>query len=264
MKKDAIIFCAAGIPIHTYDKEYDKDNHWRYTDKLERQYETAIYKYKDYNIESNSYDYLVDNVKGFKWQIAYKFLTEFDFSNYEYVAFFDDDVITDIQSINKAINIAKENDFKIFQLSTVDGSEHTHQILFQNRTLQWSTTNFVEGMGPFFHVSLIPSLLEFWKFHEVKSGYGFDLLYTEITSSKAAVIHEVSMFHPPKSFYGYVYKYYDNSEAEQEMAHILMNVYPKFMKEVYGKDTGPFNRQYIVYDYKLLNPESQIIYYRTS
>lgn len=263
MKKDAIIFCAAGIPIHHYEKEYDKDNHWRFT-KDHRQYETAVYMYKDYDIESNSYDYLVRDIKGFKWQIAYKFLKEFDFSNYEYVAFFDDDVITDIQSINRAINIAKERDFKIFQLSTVDGSEHTHQVLFQNKSLITSTTNFVEGMGPFFHVSLIPSLLEFWKFHEVKSGYGFDLLYTEITNSKAGVIHEVSMFHPPKSFYGYVPKYYDNSEAENEMYHILVNVYPKFMKAVYNKDTGPFDRRYIVYNYEYVNPDQNVFYYRTS
>jgi len=263
MKKDAIIFCAAGIPVHTYEQEYDKDNHWRYT-KPHRQYDTIVYKYKDYDIEPNTYDYLVEGVKGFKWQIAYKFLTEFDFSNYEYVAFFDDDVITDIQSINRAINIAKENDFKLFQLSTVDGSEHTHQILFQNKDLRWSTTNFVEGMGPFFHVSLIPALLEFWKYHEVKSGYGFDILYTSITNTKAAVIHEVSMFHPPKSFYGYVPKYYDNSAAEQEMYHILVDVYPKFMKGYYNVDTGPFNRQYIIYDRQLINPESQILFYRTS
>lgn len=264
MKKEAVIFVPVGIPVYTYESEYDKDNHWRFVKDYKR-FDVVAYSYKDnFEPEAGTYDMLVPGMKGFKWDLARHFMENFDYSDYDYVAFFDDDVITDIQSIHRALDIAKENDFKLFQLSTLDGSEHTHQILFQNKELQYSVTNFIEGMGPFFHSSLVPTLLEFWNFHQVKSGYGFDLLYTEIVQQKAGVIHEVSMFHPPKSFYGYQPSYYDVSEAEAEMYHILTDVYPKFMKYKYDMNVGPFQRQYIIYNYKFLDPNKNILTYKTS
>ena len=245
--KDAVIFVPVGIPVH-YSDDYDKYNHWRWA-KENRNYDVIAYSYKDnFEVEDGTYDVLIKNQKGFKWELARHFMENFDYSDYRYAAFFDDDVITDIQSINRAIEIAKENDLKLFQLSTKNGSEHTHQILFQDKSLKFTITNFNEGMGPFFDSKVVPDLLDFWKYHNVKSGYGFDLLFTEIIQQKAGVIHEVSMFHPPASFYGYTPSYYDKSEAVQEMYHVLNVVYPEYMKTKYNKSTGPFNRQYIVYE----------------
>ena len=237
-----VIFCPVGIPIeHHY--AYDKENHWRFT-KPSRNYETVLYQYKDFDIEPNSYDTLIED-EGYKWDLAKHFLDTFDYRDYEYIGFFDDDLITDIHSVNRALEIAKKNNIKLFQLSTIIGSESTHAILHQNLNYTYSRTNFVEGMAPFLHSSLIPILLEFWKHHEVKSGWGFDMILSAITKERAGVIHEVSMYHPNKP------SYYDKQKAYDEMYHILMDVYPKFMKKQYDEDVTVFNDPKIEYEFTL-------------
>ena len=50
-----VIFCPVGIPLNYHDA-YDKDNHWRKTNGIQRNYETVVYQYKDFDIESNTYD----------------------------------------------------------------------------------------------------------------------------------------------------------------------------------------------------------------
>jgi hypothetical protein len=193
-------------------------------------YETVVYQYKDFDMESNSYDHLF-KCTGWKWEIAKQFLDTFDYSGYEYIGFLDDDLVTDIQSVNRAINIAKEKDIKLFQLSLNDDSEKQHVVTFQDQSMKFALTNFVEGMGPFVHVSLMPALVEFWKYHEVKSGWGFDIVMSSILKAKTAVIHEVSMHHVPKHN-----PYYDKSAAFAEMYDIMNNVYPKFMKGYYNEE----------------------------
>lgn len=248
--KKSLIFCPVGIPVAFHPPVYDPDNHWRYT-KENRLYDVVVYPYNDIEVEPNTYDYIVKGVKGYKWQIAKKFLTEFDYSQYEYIAFFDDDLITDIQNINNAITVAQENDIKIFQLSMLAGSECSHGILIQNPEWEFSRVSFNEGMGPFIHISLIPILLDFWKFHDVKSGYGFDAILTKITNQAAGVIHSSSMFHPPSTFKGYVPSYYNKNEADAEMAHIFNTVYPDFMYRKYGLYVSPL-KQLVYYLYEVV------------
>ena len=258
------IFVPVGIPVYNNPDLYDKDNHWRYT-KPERQYETYVYQYKDeIEIEPGTYDYLV-KAKGFKWELAYQFLKSIDYTQYEYIGFFDDDMITDIESINHAIDLAREQEVKLFQLSVHPTSEYTHTVVGNDPSKIFTLTNFNEGMGPFVHTSLIPAFLEFYDFHICKSGYGLDLIMSTMLKEKAMIVHDRTMFHPPASFYGYVPSYYDRSEAEQEMMYILDEVYPKYMKFKYNEDTGSFKRQFIIYGYKD-NPDHQgeILIYRTS
>lgn len=234
-----LIFCAVGNPVLTCDF-YDSENHWRYN-KPHRNYNTVVCNYKTDGFEpdENTYDVKYYDT-GYKWQIVNRFLQNFDYSDYEYVGFFDDDVITDIQSLNRAFEIAKENDFKLFQMSMKSGSESSHSILSQDTSLYYSRTNFVEGMGCIFHSSLIPILLDFWTLHECKTGWGLDIVFGAITKITPAVIHEVSMFHPPSSFKGYSPSYYNTREAVDEMNYILNSVYPQFMKKRYDENTGPY------------------------
>ena len=237
-----VIFCPVGIPLNFHDA-YDKENHWRFT-KEHRNYKTIVYQYKDFDIEPNTYDELIRDT-GFKWDLAKHFLDTYDYRDYDYIGFWDDDLVTDIQSINRAIEIATEKNIKIFQLSTIQGSDSTHQILHQNLSYKYSSTNFNEGMGPFFHSSLIPILLDFWKHHQVKSGWGFDMIFSAITKEKCGVIHDVSMYHPGKV------SYYNKGAAFSEMNEILTNVYPKFMKEKYNEDHSAFNDAQQEYEFTL-------------
>jgi hypothetical protein len=225
-----MLFCGA----------YKPQDHWRFVHD-NRKYEIICYQYNDFPIEQNSYDYHFI-AKGFKWQIARKFLNEFDYSQYEYIGFMDDDLVTDYQSINRAIEIATQNDIKLFQLSTIAGSESTHRILHQKKELKYSLTNFIEGMGPFFHISVMPKLVELFSYHDFKSGWGLDTIYSPILKEKAGVIHEVSMYHPPKP------SYYDKGEAFKEMDHVLGNVYPKFMKDTYNETVEFYNEKQVEYE----------------
>jgi len=154
-----IIFVPVGIPLNFHDA-YDKDNHWRYT-KDTRNYQTIVYSFNDYHIPEDTYDILVKDV-GFKWDMAKHFLETYDYRDYDYIGFWDDDLVTDIQSINRGLEIAKENDIKIWQLSTIKGADSSHGILHQDLGAKYTLTNFNEGMGVFFHSSMIPKLLKFF------------------------------------------------------------------------------------------------------
>lgn len=251
--RKSLIFCSVGSPIAFYPEAYDPENHWRLT-KPDRLYEVAAYRYNDIEVEPNTYDHISLDNKGFKWQIAHKFLTEFDWSGYEYVGFFDDDLISDIDNVNRAIRLAYDHDVKVFQLSTLEGSESSHGILHQRKDLEYSITNFVEGMSVFVHTSCIPTLLELWKLHDFKSGYGFDVILTKVLKEKAMVVHSASVYHPPASFEGYKPSYYKVEEANREMYHIFQSVYPNFMMGYYREFVLPLGGiQYVVYEEVGLN-----------
>lgn len=236
------IFVPVGIPLG-FHPAYDVNNHWR-INKPTRNYEVFAYTYNEFQPEVGTYDVLVRD-KGFKWELAKHFLETFDYKEFDYIGFWDDDLVTDIQSVNRALEIAQKNNIKMFQLSTIAGSESSHGILHQDLSKSYSITNFNEGMGQFVHSSLIEKMLKFFSMHDVKSGWGFDLIMSSIMKEKCGVMHEVSMYHPGKP------SYYDKGAANSEMVHILDNVYPKFMKEVYGEDVGPFREPHIEYEFTM-------------
>jgi hypothetical protein len=105
-----LVFCPVGNPL-TFDARFDKDNHWRYT-KDNRNYETFVLQYSEFKPEDGTYDGLAEQ-RGFKWNLAKEYLEKLEYKKYEYVAFFDDDLITDIQNLNRAFELAKERDLKI-------------------------------------------------------------------------------------------------------------------------------------------------------
>ena len=237
-----VIFVPVGIPI-AFHPAYDATNHWRIT-KPTRNYKVIAYTYNDFQPDFGTYDILIRD-KGFKWDLAKHFLETFDYTDYDYVGFWDDDLVTDIQSINRAIEVASKNNLKMFQLSTIAGSESSHRILHQDLSKSYSVTNFNEGMGQFIHSSLLDNILRFFQHHNVKSGWGFDLIMSSIMKEKCGVIHEVSMYHPAKP------SYYDKSAAHAEMEKILNEVYPNFMHDVYGEDVGPYREPQTEYEFTL-------------
>jgi hypothetical protein len=60
---------------------------------------------------------------------------------------------------------------------------------------------------------------------------------------KAGVMHEVSMYHPNRP------SYYDKSAAFAEMGKILGEVYPKFMKDRYNEEVGPYSESQTEYEF---------------
>lgn len=222
-----LIICPVGNPISFHDK-FDKENHWRYT-KEHRLYETLVFQYSDFQPEIQSCDESIKE-KGLKWFLVKKWIKTFDLSKYEYIGFFDDDIVTDIDNLNKALTIAKENDLKIFQMSVTSDSDVFYPILRNKEGIKYTKTNFVEVMAPVIHVSLIPLCIELWEKYDIYTGWGFDKVLTDLTKTDAAVIHECQMYHPLKI------SSYEKTSAFEEMNTLLYNVFPKFVKDKYNED----------------------------
>lgn len=222
-----LVFCPVGSPL-TFDDRFDKENHWRYN-KPNRLYETFAIQYGQYVPEEGTYDSLAVQ-SGFKWNLAKQYLEKLDYRKYEYIAFFDDDLITDIENLNRSFTLAKEKDLKIFQLSVTNDSDIFYPILRNKPGIKYTKTNFIEVMGPVIHSSLIPLCLDLWNKYDIYSGWGFDKVLCDLTKEDAAVIHCSQMYHPKKE------SSYDKSNAFAEMDKLLTDVFPKYMKERYGED----------------------------
>jgi len=225
----SLIICPSGNPVPSMDG-FDNDNHWRYTDRGHRDYETMVVSYNDFDHLKNTHDWIT-HMKGMKWSMVKNILSRLDISGYEYIGFVDDDVLMTADDINFAIDFARNKNAKIFQLSTSPGSDSYYRILHQNTDLSYSVTNFIEVMAPFIHVSLIPAVTEFWNRYEIDTGWGFDAVLSDITQEYPIVIHERSMFHPKKEV-----SEYDKTPAAMEHMECIGKIYPQFMKDKYGVD----------------------------
>jgi hypothetical protein len=226
----SLIICPVGNPI-SFNKNFDKNFHWRLKTK-ERNYDILLVCYKSAETfvpEEKTFDDLRYS-SGQKWKLIKTVLNDLNYSKYEYIGFFDDDLVTDIDSINEALKLASEKNIKIFQMSMADESDVFYPILRQNLRLKYTITNFIEIMGPFIHTSLIPICLELWNKYDIATGWGFDKVLCDLTKEKAAVIHTHSMYHPKRE------TSYNKTAAFAEMDVLLYDVFPKFMKEKYDED----------------------------
>lgn len=216
-----LIICPVGNPI-TFDVRFDEKNHWRYVHD-DRKYETLVFQYSDYVPDDNTYDRLIEQ-KGFKWSLVKEWLPKLDYTQYDYIGFMDDDLITDRENINRALDIAYEKDLKIFQMSVTQDSDMFYSILKNKPGVKYTKTNFVEVMGPFIHSSLIPKCIELWNMYDIYTGWGFDKVLCQLTETDAAVIHASQMYHPKRS------GNYDKSKAFAEMDTLLYEVFPRYMR----------------------------------
>jgi hypothetical protein len=216
-----LIICPVGNPI-TFDARFDQENHWRYVHD-DRKYETLVFQYSDYVPDHNTYDRLIEQ-KGFKWSLAKEWLPKIDYTQYDYIGFMDDDLITDRENVNRTLDIAYEKDLKIFQLSVTQDSDMFYSILKNKPGVKYTKTNFVEVMGPFIHSSLIPKCIELWNMYDIYTGWGFDKVLCQLTETDAAVIHASQMYHPKRS------GNYDKSKAFAEMDKLLYEVFPRYMR----------------------------------
>ena len=222
-----LIVCPVGMSMPTDPRWKDQD-HWRWTHN-ERDYETLLIVYNDFEPEPGSYDHLIRH-KGHKWQIMKAVARDIPLGKYNYIGCVDDDLITDIQNLNRAFELAKERNLKVFQLSVTNDSDVFYPILRNQPGVKYTKTNFIEVMGPVIHTSLIPLCLDLWNKYEIYSGWGFDKVLCDLTKEDAAVIHCSQMYHPKKE------SSYDKSDAFAEMDKLLYDVFPKFMKEHYNEE----------------------------
>ena len=239
MKKlnKALIISPTGGPMW-FDEQYDTHNHWRYT-KENREYETWVVNYNGYEIAPGTYDKEIGGFSGLKWDIILDVAKNYDLTAYDYIGCWDDDYATDIQSVNRCLEIARSMDMKWFQPSMTSWT--VYPCLEQNKEWVFSETNFTELGVPFFRQDIFYKVMRFmsdYKYAYTRSAdWGQDKVLHYYLRSPAYVIHEVSAKHmrPDSSTY-------DKSKAFQDMHYIMNTFMPDYMKQ-YGIDYVPTDVQ---------------------
>jgi len=221
----ALIVSPTGCPMF-FDDEYDKDNHWRFT-KPDRKYETVIVGFKeDYVPEENSYDTFFHYPIKYKWKQTPQLMSEKipQWVNYDYIGIWDDDYCTDIQSLNRALDLARMFDFPVFQQSLTSWT--VYPCLEQRNDAVFTKTNFTE-MGVCFYRNdvfrKVLRLLEAYQYNE--SEWGIDKIMCAYLGLPAFVVHETSIKHMRKE------SWYDKANAFKEMEYLTTDWFPKYMKE---------------------------------
>ena len=247
MTGKSLIICPVGIPM-TFKDDYDKENHWRYTNKSERDYETLVVSYNGFVPEPNTFDHFIE-MPGHKWQIVKNVFDMMDLSKYKYIGCVDDDLITDIENFNKGLAYAEAFDYRLWQLSMLEGSGVSYPILVQNKNCDFTETNFIEMGSPFFRYDIFVKVVDFLKQLDFTVGWGIDKMFCNVLDTTAHVVHAGSIYHPPWSFKG---SYYSHNDAHQEMNHNILNIYPKIMRDKYNKPEWKFRDvQEVLNMYKL-------------
>lgn len=238
MAEKALIITPTGCPMF-FDDAYDKDNHWRYK-KEGRTYEVCVVSFKpDFVPEENSYDYFFRYPVRYKWKqlpelCDYLITQGVDWRNYDYIGYWDDDYCTDIQSVNRALELARGFDMRAFQQSLISWT--VFPCLEQNKEWVFSETNFTEMGVPFYRMDIFRKVLTLLKDYVYnESEWGIDKVMCFYLGHTAHVIHDCSIKHMRQE------SWYDKTNAFYEMEYLMREWFPKYMKD-------KFNRDYIYND----------------
>ncbi len=134
--------------------------------------------------------------KGSKWEGLNDFFQSNDFwREYDAIWLPDDDIDTDVQTLNKFFDLFHQYKFDIAQPALDTRSYFSWALLLQNTSFKYRKTNFVEVMIPCFSKSTFEKIYS--TFSENKSGWGLDFLWPQMLGREAniAVVDEVSVFH---------------------------------------------------------------------
>lgn len=242
MKRRALIITPTGCNM-MFDDAYDKNNHWRYT-KPERTYDTCVVVFKeDFVPEPKTYDMIIRK-KGLKYKLIPQVADMIKWEDYDYIGCWDDDYATDIQSVNRALAIARQFDFRLFQMSVT--SYNTFPCLVQNKDFIFTETNFIESGVPFFRNDIFRKFLDFLRDYNYReSEWGIDKILCYLFQASAHVVHDVSIKHmrPDESWY-------DKANAFDEMDYLMTDFFPKYMKEKFNIDYKYTDVQQVITGYK--------------
>jgi hypothetical protein len=236
----ALIITPTGCPIF-FDEKYDQQNHWRFT-KPERTYETCVVVFNDFQPQPGTYDYIIRR-KGLKWNLIPEVAKIINWEDYDYIGCWDDDYVTDIQSVNAALNMARSLDFRLFQQSLTSWT--VYPCLEHNPDLVFSETNFIELGVPFFRNDIFRKVLRFLNDYKYeKSDWGIDKVLCYYLQASAHVVHNVSIKHMrPESSYS-------KEDGFREMNYLMNEFFPKYMKEKFNINYSPIDKQYAIQEYK--------------
>lgn len=225
MKRRALIITPTATNIY-FDDAYDKNNHWRFR-KPECTYDVCVVVYKeDFEPEPGTYDMIIRK-KGLKFKLIPQICDMIKWEDYDYIGTWDDDYATDIQSVNRSLELARRFDFRLFQQAAIsynffDCLRHKPEYIF-------TETNFIESGVPFFRNDIFKKFLDFLRDYDYKvSEWGIDKILCHLLQCTAHVVHETTVKHMRTE------SWYDKTVAHQEMDYLMREFFPKYMKEKFG------------------------------
>jgi hypothetical protein len=220
----ALIITPTGCPYYL-DDEFDKENHWRFR-KPNCSYDVCVVSFNDHLPEANTYDMIIKH-KGRKWAMLNDICSKIHWENYDFIAYFDDDYCTDIQSVETALSIARQHDMRMFQQSLTSWT--VYPILTHNPNYIWTETNFIELGVPFFRNDIFRKVLRFFQdYTPGEAEWGMDKVMCYYLQQSAHVIHASKVKHMRRE------SYYDKTKAFAEMDYLMKDWFPKYMDEKFG------------------------------
>ena len=223
-----LVLVPVGTPIDKFINRsrypMSVDQHWR-SPGAERNYGILAVQYGDFEPEAGTYDVLIKH-RGYKWELVKAFQDYIDYRKWNYIGFYDDDLLIDAISMSRSFEFAETRGFQAFQVSLAPGSESQFRCTRNRPYLSYSTTNFIESMAPVFHRSVMDGVLKLLNAYEVRSGWGMDIVMAEYLKLEPKIIHALQMFHPPRPDTGSTYS---KSAAAEEMHYVFDVAFPKLM-----------------------------------
>lgn len=114
---------------------------------------------------------------------------------YEFVAFIDDDIITDAIAISRMFEIGEEAGLHIWQPSLSPNSYFTYAGTLRNPIFRYRSVNFIEMMCPFFSIDALNAVSGMFR---LGLESGIDLVWCSLVPERMrqfAIIDEVSVHH---------------------------------------------------------------------
>lgn len=139
----------------------------------------------------------IHRFKGSKWEGLNDFMLQNAqlILQYRYIWLPDDDILTDVQTLNDFFEYVERENFALAQPSLDERSYFSHSTTLQNSAFEYRETNFVELMVPCFSSSALHAIKD--SFGTAKSGWGLDFLWPKRVASlgKVGIIDRFSVFH---------------------------------------------------------------------
>lgn len=236
-----MIITPTASPLYFSD-EYDRENHWRFR-KPERTYDVCVVAYKDdFEPEPNTYDFLIRK-SGLKFKLIPEICNMIKWEDYDYIGTWDDDYATDIQSVNRALHIARQFDFRLFQQAAI--SYNFYDCLRHNPNILFSETNFIETGVPFFRNDIWRKVLDFLNDYNYNvSEWGIDKILCYLLQCSAHVVHDTTVKHMRTE------SWYDKSDAFRDMEYLMRDFFPKYMKDKFNINYEYTDKQFVLAAYQ--------------
>lgn len=139
----------------------------------------------------------IHRFKGSKWEGLNDFMLRNaeSISHYRYIWLPDDDILTDVQTLNEFFEYVDRENFALAQPSLDERSYFSHATTLQNKAFDFRETNFVEVMVPCFSSDALHAIKD--SFEETTTGWGLDFVWPRRVASlgKVGIIDRFAVFH---------------------------------------------------------------------